>query len=312
MPMRQSTCTTTESNRTSTAQSRSRRAVYISVLGAAAITLAACSSSTSSGTTTSSGNTQQTTATTSASASLSSLEAKAPTSSTSLLETGSSLLYPLFNLWVAGAKAKFPNLTITTASTGSGTGVSAAATGTVQIGASDAYLSPTQVSQYSGPHEHPASDLVSVRRVQRAGCQRKPEADRTSPVRHLPGPGDQLGRFADKDAESRGDASEPAYRHGAPFGQLGRHFLLHVVPLGHRSERMGSQVQLQHVDPIPQCSGRGGCREELGDALNLRSRPGAASPTSGSATCRRRFRPGSAKPNSRTSQATSSCRQRLR
>jgi phosphate transport system substrate-binding protein len=39
---------------------------------------------------------------------------------------------------------------VSTASTGSGTGVSAAATGTVQIGASDAYLSPTQASQYSG------------------------------------------------------------------------------------------------------------------------------------------------------------------
>ncbi len=128
---------------------RSHRAVIVSIFGAAAITLAACSSASSS-TSTSSGSTNQTTATTSSSGSLSSLEAKAPSSSVSLLETGSSLLYPLFNLWVSGAKQKYPNINVTTASTGSGTGVSASASGTVQIGASDAYLSPTQVSQYSG------------------------------------------------------------------------------------------------------------------------------------------------------------------
>jgi phosphate transport system substrate-binding protein len=131
-------------------RARSRRITTFAVLGAAAITLAACSSTPSSATTSSAGNTSQTTATTSAGASLSSLQAKAPTSSVSLLETGSSLLYPLFNLWVSGAKQKFPNITVSTASTGSGTGVSAAATGTVQIGASDAYLSPTEVTKYSG------------------------------------------------------------------------------------------------------------------------------------------------------------------
>jgi phosphate transport system substrate-binding protein len=127
-----------------------RRPVFVVVFAAAAaVTLAACSSSPSS-TATTAGNTQQTTATTGAGASLSSLEAKAPSSSVSLQETGSSLLYPLFNLWLPGAKQKFPNISVTTASTGSGTGFSAAATGTVQIGASDAYLSNTQRSQYSG------------------------------------------------------------------------------------------------------------------------------------------------------------------
>ena len=39
---------------------------------------------------------------------------------------------------------------MTTASTGSGTGISSAATGTVQIGASDAYLSNTEASKYPG------------------------------------------------------------------------------------------------------------------------------------------------------------------
>ncbi len=60
-------------------------------------------------------------------------------------ETGSTLLYPLFNLWAAGYNTKFPSTTIQTASTGSGTGISEAENGTIDIGASDAYLSPSVI-----------------------------------------------------------------------------------------------------------------------------------------------------------------------
>jgi phosphate transport system substrate-binding protein len=65
-------------------------------------------------------------------------------------ETGSSLLYPLFNLWSGGYSQKFPSVTIQTASTGSGTGISEAENGTIDIGASDAYLSPSVVQ--ANPH----------------------------------------------------------------------------------------------------------------------------------------------------------------
>ena len=61
-------------------------------------------------------------------------------------ETGSTLLYPLFNLWAGGYNTKFPSTTIQTAGTGSGTGISEAENGTIDIGASDAYLSPSVVS----------------------------------------------------------------------------------------------------------------------------------------------------------------------
>ena len=61
-------------------------------------------------------------------------------------ETGSTLLYPLFNLWSSGYSTKFPSVTIETAGTGSGTGISEAENGTIDIGASDAYLSPSVVS----------------------------------------------------------------------------------------------------------------------------------------------------------------------
>ena len=61
-------------------------------------------------------------------------------------ETGSSLMYPLFNLWAGGYNAKFPSVTVSTASTGSGTGLADAANGTVEIGASDAYLAPSSLT----------------------------------------------------------------------------------------------------------------------------------------------------------------------
>ena len=65
-------------------------------------------------------------------------------------ETGSTLLYPLFNLWASGYNAKYSNTSIQTAGTGSGTGISDATNGTIDIGASDAYLSPSEVS--ASPH----------------------------------------------------------------------------------------------------------------------------------------------------------------
>lgn len=66
----------------------------------------------------------------------------------SLLETGSSLLYPLFNLWVADYTRAHKGLAITTQSTGSGTGISQAIAGLADIGASDAYLSDALMKQH--------------------------------------------------------------------------------------------------------------------------------------------------------------------
>lgn len=63
-----------------------------------------------------------------------------------LLETGSTLLYPLFQKWVPVWEASHKNITITPAGTGSGTGIAQALAGTVQIGASDAYMSSAEMT----------------------------------------------------------------------------------------------------------------------------------------------------------------------
>jgi phosphate transport system substrate-binding protein len=67
----------------------------------------------------------------------------------SLSETGSTLFYPLFhNEWAPAYQSQFFNVTITTAGTGSSTGISSAAGGTADIGASDAYLSSGDMIQH--------------------------------------------------------------------------------------------------------------------------------------------------------------------
>ncbi len=63
-----------------------------------------------------------------------------------LSETGSTLLYPLWNLWAPDYQAKYKKVTLSTAGTGSGTGIADATSGTVNIGSSDAYLSPSTLA----------------------------------------------------------------------------------------------------------------------------------------------------------------------
>lgn len=67
-----------------------------------------------------------------------------------LAETGSTLLYPLFNLWGPAFHERYPNVTITAQGTGSGAGIAQAAAGTVNIGASDAYLSEGDMAAHKG------------------------------------------------------------------------------------------------------------------------------------------------------------------
>jgi len=67
-----------------------------------------------------------------------------------LNETGSTLLFPLFQSWIAGYRSADPGAAITAAATGSAVGNQAAITGTARIGASDAYLSDEVAAQNPG------------------------------------------------------------------------------------------------------------------------------------------------------------------
>jgi phosphate transport system substrate-binding protein len=78
--------------------------------------------------------------------SLSAISAAPARTSITLVETGSSLFYPLFNVWVPQFNKANPDIRIETSSTGSGAGIAQAVAGRVQIGASDAFMSDVQLS----------------------------------------------------------------------------------------------------------------------------------------------------------------------
>ena len=65
-----------------------------------------------------------------------------------LTEGGSTLLYPLFNVWASEYAKTHPGATIKTAATGSGAGMDQAISGAVQIGTSDSYMSDADVRHH--------------------------------------------------------------------------------------------------------------------------------------------------------------------
>ena len=134
-------------------------------------------------------------------------------------ETGSTLLYPLFNLWAGGYNAKFPSVTIQTAGTGSGTGISEAENGTIDIGASDAYLAPSVVSTNPNLKNIPLAISAQLVAYNVPGVLSHLKLKREARLGDLPGPGDPVERLADRKCEPRRDPAEHSDRHPAPLGQ---------------------------------------------------------------------------------------------
>lgn len=70
--------------------------------------------------------------------------------SETLSETGSALMYPMFNLWIQNFTKLYPNVRINTQNTGSGVGEAYVEKGIVQIGGSAAFL--TDAQQVANPN----------------------------------------------------------------------------------------------------------------------------------------------------------------
>ena len=68
--------------------------------------------------------------------------------SLTVLEAGSSLVYPVFELWAPAFHTMYPSIQVNTAAGGSGSGQAGAEKGTLQLGASDAYLTDAQMAAY--------------------------------------------------------------------------------------------------------------------------------------------------------------------
>jgi phosphate transport system substrate-binding protein len=126
------------------------------VLVAGAIALAACgssSSSSSSNTTAAPAGTSAPAGTTAPAGTSAPAGTTAPASgggSTTLQESGSSLMFPYLEGIVGAFHTANPSITVAPAAGGSGQGVSDAEAGTTDFGASDAYLSPSEMATDSG------------------------------------------------------------------------------------------------------------------------------------------------------------------
>ena len=116
-----------------------RTVLAVAALAPVALLAAACGSSGGSGSASPS--------TTAAAMQGPALPTAPPSGNVGITETGSTLLFPLISSWATDYQKQYANITITTGGTGSGTGITDASTGTVDIGASDAYLSSAVKSQ---------------------------------------------------------------------------------------------------------------------------------------------------------------------
>ena len=112
-------------------------------------------------------------------------------------------------------------VSITTASTGSGTGISSAAAGTVNIGASDAYLSPAQVQQYPTLENIPLAISGQQVNYNVPGVTAHLKLDGPTIAADLPGQDHQVERRQDRGAEPGRDVARHPHHHGAPLRQLG-------------------------------------------------------------------------------------------
>jgi phosphate transport system substrate-binding protein len=74
------------------------------------------------------------------------VQAASPT----ITESGSTLMYPLFESWIAAYRTVDPSLQMSAAATGSGAGIAQAIAKQVQIGTSDAYMTDNQAM--ANPH----------------------------------------------------------------------------------------------------------------------------------------------------------------
>lgn len=73
-----------------------------------------------------------------------------PSTPVTLQEAGSSTMYPYLRVLGSPLSQKYPNITLSTAAGGSGTGQAEAIAGTIDVGASDVYLSPAQFQSTPG------------------------------------------------------------------------------------------------------------------------------------------------------------------
>ena len=110
-----------------------------------------------------------------------------PSGSVGISEEGSTLLLPLFELWSTAYHQQHPSISLVPGGGGSGKGITDAASGVVDIGASDAYLSSSQLSRVPGHEEYRTGHIGPDDQLQPPVLPGPHQAERSGHLRHLPG-----------------------------------------------------------------------------------------------------------------------------
>lgn len=178
-----------------------------------------------------------------------------------LHETGSTLLYPLFQLWIGDYSGAAPGVTLVAAATGSGAGERDAIARQVEIGASDAYMSDEQAEQNPGIRNIPLaisaqSVNYNIPGLNSAGIKLD------GPIRRdLCRPDHPVERAGDRRAEPGGRAAGSTDRPDPPRRSFGRHLHLHPVPRFLDPE-LGGQGRLRHQRRLAGGGGRTHCHRQ--------------------------------------------------
>ncbi len=126
-----------------------KRLIPLAVIACLALAACGSSSKSSSSSTTASGS-STTSGGSSSSGGAANMRTGNPSSTQTINEDGSSLLYPYLQELVTPLKTAYPNITLAPAAGGSGKGIADVISGTVQIGGSDAYLSNSEIAANPG------------------------------------------------------------------------------------------------------------------------------------------------------------------
>ena len=141
---------TTSSVITSTITQSGTTATVVSTLGGTTSVITSTTTATSTASTTIVSTTTATSVSTQTTIAQPVLPATLTATSSPISQAGSSLLYPLFELWAANFTQKYSNIQLNTAAGGSGAGLSGVEGNTINIGASDPYMTAAQSNAYPG------------------------------------------------------------------------------------------------------------------------------------------------------------------
>ena len=175
---------------------------------------------------------------------------RASAAQVTLAETGSTLIYPVFRVWAAEYPKSHPGVAVTAAATGSGAGVEQAISGAAQIGASDAYMSDTQVRDNPLIINVPMAISAQTVNYNIPGLNgQTSQARRPNACGHLLGQGAVVGRPGDRGNQYGCEAAPQSDRSDPPKRRLGRHVHLHPVSDVHHPV-VGVQPRVRHNDRL--------------------------------------------------------------